>query len=48
MKVRIEQRAGDDYPLRYKDNPAFREAQEEMIRKRLELRPTDIVEIIEV
>lgn len=48
MKVIIQQTAGKDYPLTQKGNAVFYVNQEEQIRKRLELRAQDKVEIQEV
>ncbi len=48
MKVIIEQTAGVDYGVEFKGNTIFYAAQEAQIRKRLELRKKDVVEIREV
>lgn len=48
MKVIIEQTAGKDYPLDMKGNTAFYDKQKASIRRRLELRSGDIIEIREV
>lgn len=48
MRVVIEQTAGKDYPANLKGNPTFTDRQKAEIRKRLELRPQDEIEIKEV
>lgn len=48
MKVIVQQKAGRDYPEKYRWDPVFREAQIRSIRTRLELRSLDTVEIQEV
>lgn len=48
MKVIIEQTAGVDYPVTFRGNPQYRREQEVQIRRRLQLRPLDKVEIREV
>lgn len=48
MKIIIEQKAGKDYPAELKGNEKFLKALEREVRKRLELRDIDIVEIREV
>jgi len=47
MKVTIEQYAGKDYPLGMKGNPKFYDEQKAAIRRRLELRSEDVIEIQE-
>ena len=46
-KIIVEQIAGADYPLQLKGNDRFIDEQKASIRRRLELRPIDIVEIRE-
>ncbi len=48
MKIIVQQKAGQDYPIKFRWDPVFRESQERSIRSRLQLRPLDQVEIQEV
>lgn len=48
LKVIIEQKAGADYPAALKHDKVFLERQAQIIRIRLQLGPSDIVEIKEV
>ena len=48
MKVIIEQTAGKDYPLQMKDNAQFYAKQKATVKRLLDLRSDDIIEIREV
>lgn len=48
MKVIVEQTAGVDYPVEMKGDEKFYERQRTVVRARLQLRASDVIEIREV